>query len=230
MKTIQWSKKSSRLTVAGLLLVAGICGVSWTAHLAWADGTSASSGSVVRIEEDWCLLVNTPDSYRSSPQISTQMARAPYAKRFCNFHVNSCDVPVFQQGGLQLQVWLGNTNQIASTIHSEIMSSSNELVTWTQYLRSDGTSLYFGIGAASSTTWGDFSGQEVSLSGHSTYLDDYSSDYSVNNSGVTYGANRVTAMVLTGVRLYMSDGSVQTDSTPKVIYSNLLDPALSGGN
>lgn len=187
------------------------------------------NGSVVRVEEDWCLLVSAPDTYRSSPQVSTQMARSPYASRFCNFHVNSCDVPIFQQGGLQLQVWSGNTNIVASSIHNEIMSSSNELVTWTQYLRRDGGSLKFGISAASSTTWGDFSGNEVALSGNSNYLDDYSSDYSVNNSGVTYGANRVTAMVLTSVRVYYANGNMQENDTPKVIYSTLLDPTLGGG-
>lgn len=228
MTTTSLSNRTCRLTLAVLLLLAGLWGASWTAHRAWADGNYGNSGSVVRVEEDWCLLVNAPDTYRSSPQVSTQMARAPYASRFCNFHVNSCDVPVFQQGGLQLQVWQGTTNQVATSIHNEIMSSANELVTWTQYLRAGSNSLYFGISAASSTTWGDFSGQEVAVPGHSAYLDDYTSDYSVNNSGVTYGANRVTCMVLTSVRTYYQNGDVQTDSTPKVIYSTLLDPTLGG--
>jgi hypothetical protein len=108
------------------------------------------------------------------------------------------------------------------------MTSADELVTWTQYIRNDGGSLKFGISAAASSTWGDFSGQEITMSSFTTYLDDYSSDYSVTNSGVTYGANRVTSMVLVGVRIYYSDGSVTTDSTPRIIYSTLLDPALGG--
>ncbi len=201
------------------------------ARSAWAHGFSGGGGvSVVRVEEDWSLLVNQPDSSKASPQVSTQMARSTYTSRFCNLHINSCDIPSFRLGGVQLQSWQGSTNQAALSIQSAVMNSANELVTWTQYLRNDSGPLMFGISVASSTTWGDFSGQEIAVSGHSTYLGDYSSDYSVNNSGVTYGANRVTSMVLTAVRIYYSDGSVQTDSTPRVIYSTLLDPALSGGN
>src|SRR3954452_15017333 len=117
---INWfSNKTYRLALAALLLVTGVGGLTWTARRAAADILGLFP-SVVRVEEDWCLLVNAPDTYRSSPQVSTQMARSPTTTRFCNFHVNSCDVPVFQQGGLQLQVWKGDTNQVANTIHNEI--------------------------------------------------------------------------------------------------------------
>ena len=222
------SRKISYLALSTALLLAGVLGVSWNAQRAQADGNPGGGSYVIRVEEDWSFLVNQPDSSKASPQVSTQMTRAPYSSRFCNLHINSCDLPAFRQGGAQLQSWQGSTNQTASSIQSAIMNSANELVTWTQYLRNNNGSLMFGISAASSTTWGDFSGQEIAVSGHSTYLDDYSSNYSVNNSGVTYGANRVTSMVLTGVRIYYSDGSVRTDSTPRVIYSTLLDPALGG--
>jgi hypothetical protein len=217
------------------LCLAIACSGYWEIRSCWAgDGDGNGNGnwfgpSVVRVEEDWSLLVNAPDVAQASPQVSTQMARSPYSSRFCNFHLNSCDIPKFQQGGLQLQVWRDTTNKTALSFASAIMNSSSELVTWTQYLRQDGNALKFGISAASSTTWGDFSGQEVDVGGSSNYLSDYTVDYSQSNSGVTFGANRVTSMVLTAVRIYYSDGTMQSDSTPRIIYSTVLDPALGGG-
>lgn len=225
MKTFAFLSK--KRTVAAALLLATLL-VGGIACADDGDFWDWWGSSVVRIEEDWSLQVNSPDTGRSSPQVSTQMARIPNAIRFCNFHLNSRDVPTYQQGGLQLQVWQGTTNTAVLTMQSNVMSAANELVTWTQYLRKDGSSLKFGISDASSTTWGDFSGQEVTVPGSSTNLGNYSSDYSVNHSGVTYGANRVTCMVLTAVRVYFSNGYVWSDNTPKVIYSTTLDPSLSG--
>src|SRR2546421_197576 len=104
---------------------------------------------VTKVEENWSVLVNQPDSNRASPQVSTQMARSPYAARFCNFHINSCDVPTFSIGGWQLQVWKGSTNlTFQNSPNQPVMATNNELVTWTQYIRRNGSSLYFGISAA----------------------------------------------------------------------------------
>ncbi len=191
---------------------------------------------VYRVEEDWTLVVNEPNSLVASPQVSTQMARSTTTQRFCNFHVNSRDVPSFQLGGLQLQAWYGSTNTAALNSNTAaVMGTSNEMVTWTQYLRRDSNNLYFGIGtvqtgvqASSSTTWGDFSGVETPVPAGSVKLDGYDPVYTQQNSGVTFGANRVQAFVLTQVRWYDSSNNlIQSDFTPRIIYSQTLDPALN---
>jgi hypothetical protein len=194
--------------------------------------------SLYRIEEDWTLTVNQPNSDVASPQVSTQMARSPWASRFCNLHLNSVDVPAFALGGVQLQAWQGGNNiAVYTSPNSAIMSTDNELITWTQYLRNDTGELRFGLGTlqsgmpgASSQTWGDFSGSEITVPCRNTSLDNYDPNYSLENSGVTFGANRVTSMVMTQVRYYYTDGTVVTDSTPRVVYSAVLDPALGGDN
>jgi hypothetical protein len=186
-----------------------------------AADIQGSQASVVRVEEDWELLVNHPEIAISSPQVSTQMARSLSTSRFVNLHLNSSDVPKFSQGGLQLQAWRGNINLAAQTSDNRnVMTTDNELVTWTQYLRNDNGTLKFGISASMSQTWGDFSGIEIAVPGASTNLNNYSADYSVSNSGVTFGANRVTWMLLTAVRVYYSDGTVQTDNTLRVVYAS----------
>jgi len=187
---------------------------------------------VVKVEEHWTLLINDPDPDISSPQISTQMARSPWAPRFCNFHLNSCDVPSFAQGGLQLQVWRDSTNlAVVTSSNRATMTTSNELVEWTQYLKLTGASLTFGISSASSQTWGDFSGVQVQIPGGSLLLDEYSADYSQQNSGVTFGANRVSSLVLVWSKVTYADGSYTLDSTPRVVFSApLIGSSGDGAN
>jgi hypothetical protein len=200
----------------------------------WAQGESGSSGegsglsrSIVRVEEDWALLVGEPHPATASPQVSTQMAPRPDSDRFCNLHLNSTDLPVFSQGGLQLQVWKGGEGIAYKTIlTSPVMQTPGELVTWTQYLRKDGSRLIFGVSTAASKTWGNFSGMEVEVPGGDANLDDYSSEYSLLRSGVTYGANRVRSMVLLRTKKIYDTGEIETDATPQVIFSSVLDPEL----
>jgi hypothetical protein len=182
----------------------------------------SSGPSAVRIEEDWSLLVGQPAQEIAAPQVSTQMARDPWTSRFFNFHINSTDVPAFASGGLQLQAWKGSTNlAYLNSSTSPVLATSNELITWTQYLAQNSSGgLTFGISAASSQTFGDFSGMQVSISTSNTDLSDYSPDYSQQNSGVTFGANRVTSLTIVQVRTYYSDGSMTSDSTPRVVYSS----------
>jgi hypothetical protein len=198
---------------------------------------SLLGGHIVRVEEDWSLSVNQPDGGLAAPQVSTQMARAPWAHRFCNLHLNSTDLPAFAIGGLQLQSWLNDQNlNVNTSPNGAIMSTPNELVTWTQYMRIDSGQLYFGIGTvqpgvagSSSQTWGDFSGIEISVPGASPNLDFYDRSYSENNSGVTFGANRVDSFTLVQIRYYYSDGSVVTDSNSHIVYSSQVN-GLGGNN
>jgi hypothetical protein len=62
----------------------------------WAGITAADTGTgatVNRVEEDWVLVTQEPNAAVASPQVSTQMAAAPSAARFVNFHVNHGEVP-----------------------------------------------------------------------------------------------------------------------------------------
>ncbi len=195
--------------------------------LAWlflpGHGRSAATDilpTVVRVEEDWQLVVGQPNAQVASPQVATQMKRDPNALRFYNLHLNACDLPSLSLGGMQLQVWRDTTNLANKTgDNNAILGTPNEQITWTQYLKQDAGQLKFGISAAASQTWGDFSGLEVTAPGTSTSLDNYSADYSVKNSGVTFGANRVMVFKLTAVRKYYSDGTSTTDSTERVVYA-----------
>ena len=230
----------SRRVLSALAALVGVFALS-AAPTADAQTLSLNLpiGQLARIEEDWSVSVNQPDATLASPQFSTQMARSPLASRFCNLHLNSVDFPSFNLGGVQTQTWHNSTNlAVVTSPNAAIMATPYELVTWTQYLRFDPTSnqLKFGIGTlqpntpgSSSTTWGDFSsGMEVAVTGGSTNLDNYDPNYSVRNSGITFGSTRVDSMVLLAVRYYDGNGNLlYTDSTLRPVFTG---DASGGGD
>ena len=233
----------SRQVLGASGVVAALLGVFALSAAPTADAQTPPGnlpgGLIQRIEEDWSVSVNQVDATLAAPQFSTQMARSPWASRFCNLHLNSVDFPSFNLGGVQTQSWQGSTNlAVITSPNAAIMSTPYELVTWTQYLRVDSASnqLMFGIGTlqpntpgSSSTTWGDFSsGMEVAVPGASKNLDNYDPTYSVQNSGITFGSTRVDSMVLVAVRYYDAGGNLlYTDSTARVVFSG---GASGGGN
>jgi hypothetical protein len=225
-----------RLTASAALALAALLAgpATWTTV---GQTTSPTAPTLIRVEEDWSLTVNRPNADVASPQVSTQMARAPWASRFCNLHLNSVDVPSFAVGGLQLQAWNGTSDiAVYTSPNSAIMSTDIETATWTQYLRLSNGQLYFGIGTvqpntpgASSQTWGDFSGMEITVTGATPDLSNYDPTYSVQNSGVTFGANRVNSLTLVQVRYYDNEGGppYYIDLTPRPVYSAASDPQFN---
>jgi hypothetical protein len=219
-------KRMSRLlfSLAVAAGLAGLGGLVLTTTGARAQEQDNEDGPhVVRIEEDWSLLVSNPSYNLSCPQVSTQMAPDPQGNEFYQFHINYQDVPRFIQGGLQLQAWNVNSLvQVNTSTNTSTMGTANELVTWTQYLQRSQwpAGLTFGISTSASQTWGDFSGASFTVRETDARLDNYSPDYSAQQSGVTYGPNLVPLLVLVESRRYYSNGSVQTDSNPRVILAN----------
>ncbi len=181
--------------------------------------------SVVRVEEDWELVVTSPDSASDAPQITcvfspTGDVRSVYGV----FVLNHQSLPDFVAGGLQLQVWLGEEPLVARKFsNNAAMTQAGEIVRWTQRIEiTDGT-LSFEIVDGSSSTWGTFGGQgylKASMPTGVTSLDAYHPQVSVDNSGINFAANRVQSLVLKRVRLTMSDEQVLEDATERTIHGN----------
>lgn len=197
-----------------------VCG---TAMLFVLSQTAFAIDQVVRVEEDWELVVATSDSNSTSPQVVT--AFSPYGDvegHYATFEVNHQSAPEFGSGGLHLQIWDGEG--VETTVcngDDTVMSSDGETVRWTQRIRLKNNQLYFSIRNGTSETWGNFGGSGTmwrSVHTSLTHLNAYNPDISVRNSGVTYGGNRVTSLVLKSVRRYLSNGQVLVDDTPRVVH------------
>lgn len=175
------------------------------------------SEPVLRVEEDWELVLNEPNGNTTAPQFHTVMSPMSglgsyHAQTLWNYR----ETPNFVAGGVQLHSYDGETLLRLRSIESGTLSTSAEAITWTQSLETDGTTLTFSITDGVSETWGTF-GRDMNISStaYLAQLNDYSPETSVANSCVTFGANRVQNLTIKRVRYYGASGLLYTDNTER---------------
>jgi hypothetical protein len=192
-----------------------------SAHL--AEGQALPQ--VVRVEEDWELVVGTPDADSDAPQVTCVVAPVGHVESFyAALEVNHQSEPEFVAGGLQLQIWAGESPVSSRKFpNGAVMAQAGETVRWTQSMQLEGGVLTFEIINGTSATWGMFGGQgylKASVNTTLGNLNDYDPAVSVQNSGIGYAANRVQSLVLRRVRWITSIGEVLEDTTARPIYSS----------
>jgi hypothetical protein len=185
---------------------------------------SAQSGNqVVRVEEDWEVVVGTPDSTTSGPQITCAISPlGNLGGKHCLFMVNHRTHPSFSAGGTQLQVWNGES-LFATDKHpnTALLSTAGETVKWTMKMSLVGGQLIFDVDDGVSTTWDNFGANGLlweAVESDLANLNGYSPAVSVANSGVNFASNRVQSLVLKKVRLVLSTGEVLEDNTARVVH------------
>ncbi|MEZ6137515.1 MAG: hypothetical protein R3C53_21715 [Pirellulaceae bacterium] len=166
-----------------------------------------------RIEEDWELHVTHPDQQLDAPQITTMML--PFgnlSEMLVQFDFNHGHTPDFSAGGIQVRVTENDESLDSYRMQEgQKLSEENELVSWTQVIQKASNGYYFGIINGQSESFGSFG--SVSEAAFVTNgdagivsLNAYRFEDSLENSGVSYAANRVTYLRLKRVRLYNSSG------------------------
>ena len=79
------------------------------------------------------------------------------------------------------------------------------------------------LGTPQEETWGAFGGQgylKHSISSSREHLNNYDPDLSVKNTGIGFGSNRVSLLVLKRVRLYSAGGLVSEVDVNKVVHES----------
>ncbi|MBN2474455.1 MAG: hypothetical protein JXB62_07590 [Pirellulales bacterium] len=198
------------------LLVLGLLAVS-------AGTAQAETPQIVRVEEDWELVVNTPEPQSFAPQVSCVMSpRGDIDGLHAALELNVQSLLTFLAGGVQLQLWHGETPLNDRKFPSDsVMSQPGETVTWTQTMQVANGVITFEVINGSSQTWGNFGGQgylKVFLNTDLSNLNGYDPAVSVANSGINYAANRVDSLILKKIRVYDSNGNVVEHSTPIVVH------------
>jgi hypothetical protein len=185
-----------------------------------------------QVEEDWQVVVATPDVTGVGPQITMVMSpNTDPAAAFVTFYLNYRDYPTWQPGGLQLKAYGAASGPSSApplldtdTEGSQVCSTAGETISWTQRMSLSNGSLNLSVVNGQSTTWGNF-GQSpdslgVSFSSSLSDLSLYQPTYSVSKSGASWQANRVTSMTLVRVRYYSNGQLISTDSTPRTVTLN----------
>jgi hypothetical protein len=176
-----------------------------------------------QIQEDWQVVIGTPDTTGAGPQISTALSPVSDGSTpFFVFNLNYREAPTFSPGGLEVQVWSGDTMTSSATRGTAQCSTTGETITWTQSISLSSGTISFAINSGKSTTWGRFGqGQQLSLGNSFTTslssLSGYSPATTVANSGVGWEPNCVTSMTLLQVRYYAGGKLLSTDKTTRTI-------------
>ena len=174
-----------------------------------------AADAVVRIEEDWELVVGDPDPNVVGPQVTCVMAPIGSAESLhAIFNLNHQTFDNFVPGGVQLQLWHCET-PITDRTHPNmaLLSEPGEVVRWTQEMSIHDGQVRFSLKNGTSNTWGNFGGQGYLTSTVSTdlaNLNNYDPAVSVKNSGVVFAANRVQSLVLKKIRVHTASGGVTT--------------------
>jgi hypothetical protein len=211
---IRFSLSVASLVFTGLLLV----GSEERSAIATDD-----TPSVVRVEEDWELVIAVPDSNSIAPQVTCTISpNGSVSSLHATFDINHHSQPDFIAGGLQLQTWNEEWPLMSHNFPEQhVISSDNDIITWTQVMAHSDGSIVFEILNGHSTTWGHFGGQgylHATASTSLSNLNGYDPNTSTSNSGVAYAANRVTSLTLKRIRWFLSTGDVVEDSNPRVVH------------
>jgi hypothetical protein len=185
-------------------------------------GRTSSYDAPDQVEEDWQVVIASPNPDEVGPQITTCMSPvADGSAPFVALDMNYRDVQTFQPGGLQLNVYSSGNVLDSSTQGSALCQTANETITWTQRMSIASGQVTYTIVNGQSTTWGQF-GQNAGLDpvnfpASVTWLDSYSPDVSVAKSGAGWQSNRVGSMTLLRVRYYRNGQLLSTDNTSRSV-------------
>jgi hypothetical protein len=193
------------------------------ALIALGTGSAAFSQNLIRVEEDWELVVGQPDTNSVGPQVVTTMSPNPDLNwAYFTMEMNHRSAPTWTPGGISIHRWSGEF-RMGSFDRSDrtVMGTSEETVTWTQALYYENGRLHFKVCNGSSTTWGEFGySQLVKLdcTWGVPHINTYTPVVSMAYSGPAYAGNRVQSLKIKEIRYTLSDATGFTDSTERIVH------------
>jgi hypothetical protein len=183
-----------------------------------------SSNPIDQVEEDWVLVIGSPNADEVGPQITTCMSPVSDGSTpFFAFDMNYRDYPSYRAGGMVTEVNSNTDGSVLdySTQGDQKLQTAGEAISWTQRMSLSGGKATYVIVNGQSTTWGPFGQGDgldpISFTTTSTSLASYDPATSVAKSGVGWQSNRVSGMTLARVRYYSGGQLVSTDATARSV-------------
>jgi hypothetical protein len=210
---------SAVLAVAGVLLLPAV--------LAAAGGGGPKSTDVTQIDENWQLQIGTPNSSIGSPQLTFLISpTADTSGYYAILTVNQRDGAV---GGLQLTLYNGDTAVSGASqtySNTSALATISEKISWTTSMSYASGTLTVSVSGLSSTTWGNDNKTILTVSTPATlsYLNSYdlTGGVSAANSGVDYGNQRVSKVIIKSIIPYLgskkSPGADSLGGATKQVY------------
>jgi hypothetical protein len=197
--------------------------VTWFVAFALAAAMMAQTSSSLAqaplgtraIEQDWKVeLLVMPDGNRLTSPLFISAFAIPNVSALFQCTWNHRDIPILEEGGIQLQVYKWNNllddKEIVTPPWRERLSIDDEVITWTQRLHISDLSYVFTVTNISSKTWGTIPGPYLVKRTFSIWappLELYTFNEIARNSGIVMGGNRFKRMVVTQTRFYDANGN-----------------------
>jgi hypothetical protein len=155
------------------------------------------------IEQDWKVeLLVMPDGNRLTSPLFISAFAIPHVSALFQCTWNHRDIPILEEGGIQLQVYKWNNllddQEIVTPPWRERLSIDDEVITWTQRLHISDLSYVFTVTNISSKTWDTIPGPYTVKRTFSIWappLELYTFNEIARNSGIVMGGNRFKRMV-----------------------------------
>lgn len=207
----------SKGSSSGRLAVLSVFAAGIAAVVAASQLTAQTGPDYDRIEEDWEIVISTPEPATNAPQLINVISSTWHTNtQHAVYEVNHATQPSYAQGGWQLQRWYGDIYREAKTSNpATVLSTPGETVSYTLRMEVTSGVLRFTLLNGNSGTWGAFGGdsQHVQVSSLVSNLNGYSKSLSVDNAKIGFGGHRVSRFALKEVRYYSGGVLVNTDST-----------------
>jgi hypothetical protein len=211
------------LITVDYLLKSLLCSLLFISFFAAGSQCLAQDLQVVRVEEDWKMVLGEPEPQSVGPQVTCLISPVGNVDSLhAAFTLNHRGLPDFIPGGLQLQVWNDETPLLVKNFpDTSILSQTGETITWTQSMELEDGTLTFGILNGRSATWGNYGDDDNLKASVGTTLENlnqYDPSVSIKNSGIGFASNRVRSLVLVQVRLICSTGNILIDNTQRIVH------------
>jgi hypothetical protein len=212
-----------RCARASTLLWPGLFGLLLGLLISSNDVHAFNPAEVMKVEEDWELVLNEPSADNVAPQVTCVISPAGDVEGvYAALELNHGSLPEFSAGGLQLQVWNGEDWLTVRDHAGSALHQTAEVVAWTQKMWLQGGKVHFKVDNGTSTSWGTFGANDnikLSLSSSLSNLNGYNVALSASQSGIGYGSQRVQSLVLKRVRYYDAAGALLLeDTTPRSVH------------
>ena len=153
---------------------------------------------VMKVEEDWELVVIEPSSESVGPQVSCVISPVNHIDgTYANLELNYGSLPDFTEGGLQLQAWSDEEWLSVRDMPGLLCRIEGETVTWTTRMWLQGGKVHFKVADGNGTSWGNFGDSvdniKLSLNSSLLSLNGYRTALSVAHSGLALAASACRA-------------------------------------
>jgi hypothetical protein len=180
------------------------------------------------IEQDWTVevySVSNPDRGTTNPQFISGFA-IPNVPALFQTTWNHRDIPIGEEGGIQLQAYswdeLQDEREILTPEWKEKLSENNETVTWTQRLHITDLDYVYTVKNITGSTWGSLPGPFSVTRRFLSWtppLELYTFEEIRKHTGITAGSNRFKKLAIVQTRFYDANGELlSTDSVERVLF------------